>query len=59
MECSQCIKCNNFGMFRECKAFPKGIPEDIWTGLFDHKNPHEGDHGIQFEPLFLDEETSE
>ena len=33
-----------------CKAFPKGIPDDIAYGDNDHTSPVKGDHGIQFEP---------
>ena len=36
---------------RKCEAFPGGIPEAILTGEHDHKNPYEGDNGIQFEPI--------
>jgi hypothetical protein len=39
---------------QECKAFPLadgGIPDDIWWNRFDHRQPHEGDHGIQWEQL--------
>lgn len=31
-----------------CKAFPKGIPDEIWQGKNDHTKPHPGDNGIQF-----------
>ena len=33
-----------------CKAFPKGIPDEIWEGKNKHTDPVEGDHGILFEP---------
>jgi len=34
-----------------CKAFPEGIPDEIWLGKNDHTKPYEGDHGILFDPL--------
>lgn len=34
-----------------CDAFPTGIPPAIWFGQDDHREPVEGDHGIQFEPI--------
>jgi hypothetical protein len=34
-----------------CEAFPYGIPFAVRAGVFDHRNPHPGDRGIQFEPV--------
>ncbi len=36
---------------RRCKAFPRGIPEEIWDGKNDHRKPVRGDHGIQYEAI--------
>ncbi|TLU53293.1 MAG: hypothetical protein FDX02_08485 [Chlorobium sp.] len=38
------------GIERTCKAFPDGIPIDIWMGNNDHKQPYQGDNGIMFAP---------
>ena len=36
---------------RKCKAFPKGIPMEIWMGENPHTQPYPGDNGIQFEDV--------
>lgn len=32
-----------------CAAFPTGVPEQIWEGGADHREPFPGDHGIRFD----------
>ena len=34
----------------KCKAFPNGIPWEIFREEVDHTQPYEGDNGIQYEP---------
>jgi hypothetical protein len=36
-----------------CAAFPDGIPDEILHSKFDHRNPHPGDNGIQYERVKL------
>lgn len=49
-----CSRCEHLdprsplGKIKVCKAFPKGIPPEIWTGENDHTAPFPGDRGIQF-----------
>ena len=53
--CSRCrhYRPNDFdiekGIVGTCKAFPKGIPDDIWLGKDNHRKPYRGDNDIQFE----------
>ena len=45
-----CVSCKNyFPRKGTCRAFPKGVPEDIQLEGGDHRQPREGDHGIQYE----------
>lgn len=34
----------------KCDAFPVAIPRPILLSQVDHRNPVDGDQGIQFEP---------
>lgn len=33
---------------RYCRAFPSGIPDEIWEGINNHQEPYTGDKGYQF-----------
>ncbi len=52
-----CWNCTRYGPGKgdpdicgSCDAFPKGIPEIIWHGLFDHESPLGGEKdGLLFE----------
>ena len=46
--CRKCKHLNEDGI--SCTAFPDVIPEDIISGVFDHRKTFPGDHGILFEP---------
>ena len=49
----QCLKCRHYyegeDEYSECPGFPDGIPEDILSGEFDHREPYPGDRGYRFE----------
>ncbi len=49
-----CIYCKHFDRNRDgesltCAAFPGGIPGAILHSKHDHRLPHDGDNGVQFE----------
>jgi hypothetical protein len=41
---------NRVGLVPICLAFPRGIPEPIRDGKYDHRTPYPGDCGLRFEP---------
>lgn len=45
---TQCNDCGRYRGLGQCAAFPDAIPGDIFDGEFDHAEPHDGDHGLQF-----------
>ena len=50
--CSYCKHLYNVATKgRKCKAFPDGIPDEIWLGKNKHKSPYKRDNGIQFERI--------
>ena len=48
MPAPQCTKCSRFDWDHTCLAFPSGIPDEIFLGEFDHKEPYPGDDGFMF-----------
>ncbi len=43
-----CSECKHYRGDMECKAFPEGIPIEVFSGEFDHHDEHRDDGGIQF-----------
>ena len=54
--CQSCLRLELFNMTGNdnvagtCAAFPNGIPEDIFYGFGDHREPREGDAGLVYAP---------
>ena len=48
--CMDCKHLNDTECGFSCKAFPDGIPDDIFSSTILHIKPYKGDKGIQFEP---------
>lgn len=53
LEAPQCNTCANlireWGTDFRCKAFPQGVPEELYTSCVSHTEPYPGDNGIQYE----------
>lgn len=49
--CFACVHFHGWGALGPtCDAFPKQVPDDIYFGQVDHRQPFPGDHGIRWEP---------
>jgi hypothetical protein len=50
----KCYYCKNYihseDVVPMCKAYPDGIPMEIFREEVDHTKPYPGDNGIQYEP---------
>lgn len=54
-----CISCKHFQegpregqeRFAYCRAFPAGIPRQVFYSEFVHLSPYPGDNGLQWEPF--------
>lgn len=44
-----CFTCKHFRGGDQCAAFPNLIPDEIMGGDSNHREPFEGDHGVQYE----------
>ena len=54
---SQCLDCKNFieknrdGVFI-CKAFPNGIPDEVFWNEVNHTENIDGDNGFKYEDKY-------
>ena len=49
-----CLKCKHFHYAdyaeNTCNAYPRGIPENIFSSIIEHKTSNGNDNGIFYEP---------
>lgn len=48
--CQGCTRLHGDLRDPKCDAFPDGIPVPILISKADHREPYEGDNGLQFNP---------
>lgn len=49
MQSQQCPTCIHYLGGFTCDAYPDGIPQEIVSGEWDHREPQDGDRGIRWE----------
>lgn len=54
----QCNGCTHFNGTDSCPAFGTAIPMEIYLGEVSHTEPYDGDNGIQFEPIKIEQVTN-
>lgn len=52
---SQCYACRHLrggdlDAPETCDAFPAGIPDEVYDGVLDHRQPVDGDRGVRWAP---------
>lgn len=47
-QCLTCARWDGAGT-KSCEAYPTQIPDEIWDGNVDHRDPYKGDHGLQWQ----------
>ena len=50
-KCKYYVEPTEYDLMPKCKAFPEGIPLEIFREEVDHEKPYPGDNGIQYEPI--------
>ena len=48
-QCARCVHNLSDTVSIRCRAFPLGIPVEIYAGAFDHSFPYRGDRGIRYQ----------
>lgn len=52
----QCPTCKHYQLNEQCDAFAEGIPDEIFLGWFDHREPWPDDNGIRWEPSIAEKD---
>lgn len=50
---ANCQFCAHYQGEQHCRAFPVGIPDDLWSGKNLHVEPYPGDQGYRHQMIEL------